>query len=150
MNAKKILFPTDFSGPSDAGLAYATSLARDCGAKLVVLHVEEPPMAYGGGEMYYGLPEPDTKALEEMLHAVVPLVSDVPCEHHMVPGDPAVEIAQFAKDEDIDLIVMGTHGRTGLRRLVMGSVAEAVVRRAHCPVFTYKEPHDAAVQDESK
>src|SRR5688572_32255649 len=59
MNAKKILFPTDFSTCSDAGLEQATTLARDAGAKLLIIHVEEPPIAYGGGEMYYGISEPD-------------------------------------------------------------------------------------------
>ena len=66
MKANKILFPTDFSTCSDAGLKYATSLARDTGATLVIVHVEEPPMAYGGGEMYYGMTEPDYAALQKM------------------------------------------------------------------------------------
>ena len=59
MHLKKILFPTDFSHTGDAALALATSMARDTGATLLIIHVEEPPMAYGGGEMYYGVPEPD-------------------------------------------------------------------------------------------
>src|SRR5581483_2281142 len=66
MNAKKIVFPTDFSTLSDSALAYATTLARDAGAKLLIVHVEEPPTAYGGGEMYYGIIEADTKALAKM------------------------------------------------------------------------------------
>lgn len=136
MNAKTILFPTDFSTLSDAALIHATSLARDSGAKLVILHVEEPPAAYGGGEMYYGLPEPNTEALAEMLEKIVP--DAIPFEHRMVAGDPATEIVRVAEEEHADVIVMGTHGRTGLRRLLMGSVAEAVVRRAECPVMTFK------------
>ncbi len=67
MNAKKILFPTDFSTCSDAGLQQATALARDAGARLLIVHVEEPPIAYGGGEMYYGILEPDNAALLKML-----------------------------------------------------------------------------------
>ncbi|CAL1125018.1 unnamed protein product [Cladocopium goreaui] len=144
MKAKKILFPTDFSTPSDAGLAHATSLARDTGATLLIVHVEEPPTAYGGGEMYYGIPEPDTAALQRMLEAVVPTDPNVTYEHRLIIGDPATEVVRLANDEHVDMIVMGTHGRTGLSRLLMGSVAEAVVRRAECPVFTFKQPHHAA------
>jgi nucleotide-binding universal stress UspA family protein len=142
MQAKKILFPTDFSHCSDAALPVATSLARDTGARLLIAHVEEPPMAYGGGEMYYGMPDPATEDLRAMLLKVVPTDPQVPYEHHLVVGDPAVAIADLAKSEGVDLIVMGTHGRTGLRRLLMGSVAEAIVRRATCPVFVLKEPHE--------
>ncbi len=140
MNAKTILFPTDFSTTSDAGLRYATSMARDWNAKLVILHVEEPPAAYGGGEMYYGVPEPDRAALEKMLSAVVPDDPTVAYEHRLVVGDPAHEIVEAAREHQADLIVISSHGRTGLRRMLMGSVAEAVVRRASCPVFTVKDP----------
>jgi nucleotide-binding universal stress UspA family protein len=141
MQARKILFPTDFSHCSDAALPMATSLARDSGARLLIAHVEEPPMAYGGGEMYYGMPDPVTEDLRAMLLRVVPPDPQVPYEHHLVVGDPAVAISDLARSEGADLIVMGTHGRTGLRRLLMGSVAEAIVRRAPCPVFVLKEPH---------
>ncbi len=151
MEINKILFPTDFSHSSDAALALATSLARDTGAKLLIAHVEEPPVAYGGGEMYYGIPEPLEEDLRKMLKEVTPNDSSVPYEHHLVTGDPASAIVRLAKDEDVDLIVMGTHGRTGLLRMLMGSVAEAVVRRAPCPVLTFRpkaksleESHDDA------
>jgi nucleotide-binding universal stress UspA family protein len=140
MKAKKILFPTDFSTCSDAGLEQATILARDAGAKLMIVHVEEPATAYTGGEMYYGAIEPDNSALVDMLHAVVPTDPKVPFEHRMLTGDPAAEIVRFAEEARCELIVMGTHGRTGFTRLLMGSVAEAVVRRATCPVVTYKVP----------
>lgn len=146
MQIKKILFPSDFSTTSDAGMALATSLARDAGATLLIVHVEEPPAAYGGGEMYYGIPNPDNAELTKMLQAVVPSDPSVSYEHRLVSGDPASEIVRLAEDEDVDLIVLGTHGRTGLKRLLMGSVAEAVVRRATCPVLTFKEPHDANVE----
>ncbi len=139
---KKIIFPTDFSNASDAGLKYATSLAKDHGATLVVVHVEEPPAVYGTGELYYGIPNPDTTVLTEMLKAIIPTDASVRCEHRLVSGDPATEIVRLADEENAELIVLSTHGRTGLRRLLMGSVAEAVVRRAKCPVFTFKEPHD--------
>ena len=122
----------------------ATALARDAAAKLVIVHAEEPPAAYGGGDLYYGMPEPARDELLKMLHKVEPTDPAVSYEHRLITGDPAHAIVRFAKDEDIDMIVMGTHGRTGLRRLLMGSVAEAIVRRAGCPVLTYKQPANKA------
>jgi nucleotide-binding universal stress UspA family protein len=143
MSERKILFPTDFSHTGDAALELATSLARERGAKLLIVHVEEPPAAYGCGEMYYGMPDPVTEDLEKMLEQVVPTDPDVPCEHLMVTGDPAAAITRVAEEEGVELIVMGTHGRTGLMRLLMGSNAELVVRHATCPVLTYKQPAGA-------
>lgn len=138
MNAKKIVFPTDFSTLANAALEQATALARDTGATLIIVHVQEPPAAYGGGEMYYGIPEPDDTELRKMLAAVTPTDPSVPYEHRMVLGDPADEVVRLAETERADMIVLATHGRTGLMRLLMGSVAEAIVRRAKCPVFTLK------------
>src|SRR4029079_8387547 len=103
MQLKKILFPTDFSHASDAGMPLATMLARDTGATLVILHVEEPPLAYGGGELYYGGPEPNTEALQSMLTAVKPTDPKVPYAHRMVTGDPATEIVRVAEDEHADI-----------------------------------------------
>ena len=141
MNVKKILFPTDFSHTRDAAFALAASLARDTGAKLLIVHVEEPPVAYGGGELYYGVPEPQTEDLKAMLHKIVPPDPKIEYEHRLITGDPAGAIPRLAEEEHVDMIVMGTHGRSGLSRLLMGSVAEAIVRRAPCPVLTYKQPH---------
>jgi len=139
MKASKILFPTDFSHTGDAALALAASLARDTGAKLLIIHVEEPPIAYGGGELYYGVPNPVTEDLRRMLDDVRPKDSNIPCEHSLITGDPATAIVRFAEEEGVDFIVMGTHGRTGLSRLLMGSVAESVVGRAKCPVITLRQ-----------
>ncbi|MBX3414309.1 MAG: universal stress protein [Pirellulales bacterium] len=144
MQAKKILFPTDFSTSSDAGLREATALARESGALLLIVHVEEPPTAYGGGEMYYGVPDPNNEQIVAMLKAVTPNAPDVRYEHRLIVGDPAAEIVRLAEEEGVDLIVLGTHGRTGLRRLLMGSVAEAIVRRANCRVLTVKPPPEGA------
>ncbi len=150
MQAKKIIFPTDFSHCGDAALKMATSLARDTGATLLIVHVEEPPIAYGGGEMYYGVPEPASEDLLRMLQEVVPTDASVVYEHRLITGDPSTAIAKLADEEKADLIVMGTHGRTGFTRLLMGSVAEAVVRRAPCPVLTYKQrDHSASDSGES-
>lgn len=140
MHARKILFPTDFSHLSDAALNHATALARDTGAMLLIVHVEEPPMAYGGGEMYYGIPEPDQAEVRRMTEAVKPTDPSVKYEHRLVNGSPADEIVRLAEEEHVDMIVIGTHGRTGLKRLLMGSTAEAVMRTAKCPVFVFKAP----------
>jgi nucleotide-binding universal stress UspA family protein len=139
MNAiKKILFPTDFSKSERTALEMATSLARDRAAKLVIVHVEEPPMAYGGGELYYGIEEPDRFQLQKMLTEVVPTDAAVNFEHKLMVGSPATSIVHLAEKEGVEMIVMPTHGRTGLARVLMGSVAEEVVRKAKCPVLTVK------------
>lgn len=138
MNAKKILFPTDFSPSSDEALKLATSLARDTGATLLIVHVEELPLATGGAEYLYSFPEPQTDQLREMLNNVVPTDPQIPVEHMLLAGDPAEAIVRTAESEHCDMIVIGTHGRRGLTRLLMGSVAEAVVRGATCPVLTAK------------
>jgi nucleotide-binding universal stress UspA family protein len=142
MKAKKILFPTDFSHTGDAALEMATALARDSGSTLLIVHVEEPPVAYGGGELYYGVPNPATDDLRKMLYEVKPLDPAVPCEHHLIAGDPASSIVRFAEEQQVEMIVLGTHGRTGLSRLLMGSVAEVIVRKAKCPVLTFKQPRE--------
>lgn len=148
MNMKKILFPTDFSHTGDAALKLATSMARDSGATLLIVHVEEPPVAYGGGEMYYGMPEPATDDLKRMLEAITPDDPQVAYEHRLITGDPPGALVRLAESENVDLIVIGTHGRTGLSRLLMGSVAEAVVRKAPCPVLTYKQPNEKSAEDQ--
>jgi universal stress protein A len=138
MNGYKILYPTDFSTAGQTALELATSLARDRGATLVIMHVEEPPMAYGGGELYYGLEEPDRNELKRMLSEVMPTDPKVAFEHRLMIGSPAGAILEMAEREQVNLIVMSTHGRTGLLRVLMGSVAEEVVRKAKCPVLTVK------------
>ncbi|MCA9162458.1 MAG: universal stress protein [Pirellulaceae bacterium] len=140
MNHRKILFPTDFSHTGDAALEMATSLARDQGAKLLIAHVEEPPAVYSAGEMYYGMPNPMTEDLKAMLQQVKPTDESVPFEHHLVAGDPADAIVRLAEEEQVEMIVLGSHGRTGLSRLLMGSVTESIVRHAKCPVLTVKQP----------
>jgi len=139
MASKAILFPTDFSTASDAALSHAEALAKQAGATLLIVHVEEPPLAYGGGELYYGLPEPNSERIQKMLEDIRPRDPAVPFEHRLTIGDPAGEVVRIAGDEGCEMIVMGTHGRTGLTRLLMGSVAEQIVRRAPCPVLIYRE-----------
>ncbi|HUE73828.1 MAG TPA: universal stress protein [Pirellulaceae bacterium] len=138
MKANKILVPVDFSESSDAALDWATVLARDTGATLLIIHVETVPLTTGGGEYIYAIPEPATQELLERLHKVVPRDSSIPIVHRLLAGDPAEAILRAAQSEGVDMIVMGTHGRRGITRLLMGSVAEAIVRRAECPVLILK------------
>ena len=98
--AKTILFPTDFSTASDAALAHAETLAKQLGASLLIVHVEEPPLAYGGGELYYGLPEPSSERILKMLEDVKPADPSVPFTHRLTMGDPAGEIVRIAGEEE--------------------------------------------------
>ena len=138
MNLEKILFPTDFSKNSHAGLDYATALARDMNARLLILHVAEPVASPAAVGEYYGVPQPDAQELQTVLKSIVPADPDVAFEHHLSHGVAAETICDVAEEQNVDLIVMGTHGRTGLPRLLMGSVAELVMRHAPCPVLTVK------------
>jgi len=138
MRLDKILYPCDFSAAGRAALDTAAALARDHGAKLLVLHVQEPAVAYAGGELYTGIPEVDVDELRRMLVDVRPADAGVAVEHRLLVGAPAATIVRTAEEENVDMIVMSTHGRTGLMRVLMGSVAEEVVRKAKCPVVTVK------------
>jgi nucleotide-binding universal stress UspA family protein len=140
MIIRTILHPTDFSRYSENAWRVACSLARDYGANLLVLHVREVPVAVYGE---FGTVPPDTydaEALRRELATVEPTVSGLSVERRLTEGNPAAEIVRVAKENNCDLIVLGTHGRTGLGRLLMGSVAEQVVRKATCPVLTVKTP----------
>jgi universal stress protein A len=135
-----ILHPTDFSERSGYAFQLACALARDYGARLVVLHVATPPtIVYGEGVLP---PDPQLLSQEakEQLNQLEVPDSNVRAERRYEEGDPATTILRAAQEIHADLIVMGTHGRTGLGRLLMGSVAEQVVRKAPCPVLTVKTP----------
>ena len=135
-----ILHPTDFSDCSDSAFRLACALARDYGARLVVLHVAELPAVVAGDGMLM-MPYPiDPEPLREQLQQLKPDDPKVPVEHRLVEGYPADQILRVAAESNCDLILMGTHGRTALNRLLMGSVAEQVVRKATCPVLTVKTP----------
>ena len=99
MPEKTILFPTDFSTAGDAALAHAEALAKSSGARLLIVHVEEPPLAYGGGELYYGLPEPSSERILKMLEDVKPSDPSVPYTHRLTMGDPAGEVVRIAEEE---------------------------------------------------
>jgi nucleotide-binding universal stress UspA family protein len=141
---KVILHPTDFSPHSQQAFQLASLLARDTGARLIVLHVIELPLiAYSGVPMAPPLPlmpGEERQALAKQLRQIRPQDPAITVEHRLEQGDPATAILEIAKETGSDLIALGTHGRTGLGRLLMGSVAEKVVRGATCPVLTVKTP----------
>jgi nucleotide-binding universal stress UspA family protein len=140
LKIQTILFATDFSACSQHALDFAFALARDCRARLVVLHVATPPpfVTYGEFEKVLGKSAGYRRELEEKLRQCQK--PDCNSEFWLKEGDPAQEILTLAQDVGCDLIVLGTHGRTGLPRLLMGSVAEKVLRGASCPVLTVKSP----------
>lgn len=135
---RKILVPTDFSKYGQIALEYATTLARDRGAMLLIVHVGEPPPYFPPAS--HGYPCPVFGEDNKILKSVVPPDVGVGFVHIMRVGDPVDEIVRLAGEEKVEMIVMATHGRTGLSRVLMGSVAEGVVRKANCPVLTVKRP----------
>ncbi|HKA04796.1 MAG TPA: universal stress protein, partial [Acidimicrobiales bacterium] len=140
-----ILHPTDFSDRSTHALRLAGALARDYGARLIVLHVAEmPAVPYAEGVIPPVDPDDVVRVARHQLELLDAPVTGHPVERHLEVGDPIDTILGVAHDLPADLIVMGTHGRTGLRRLLMGSVAEQIVRRATCPVLTMTSPFAAA------
>ena len=143
---KSILHPTDFSEQSGYGFQMACALARDYGARLLVCHVyQPPPVVYGEFGVAPPPPGEAPESLRERLGRVRPPDDAVDVQHYLLEGEAAEEIVELARDSLCDLIVMGTHGRTGLGRLLMGSVAEQVMRHAPCPVLTIKAPMEAAL-----
>jgi len=135
-----IFHPTDFSAASDSAFRLACSLARDYGARIVVVHVAEPPVPIYNDGLVLPPPQTNTEPLRGKLHELMRRDPKVQVEEQFVEGNAALEILRLAEEAKCDLIVMGTHGRTGLGRLLMGSVAEQVVPKARCPVLTVKTP----------
>lgn len=136
MNIKRILCPIDFSESNEATNQYASVLASASGAEIVYLHVSIPDIPYGT-TVYVDL-EQDEERCRKQLQTINPTIDGIPAAHVVEFGTPANQIVTYAKENGIDLIVMGTHGRTGIQRALMGSVAEVVVRKAECPVLALK------------
>lgn len=149
MNIKKILVPFDFSQFSDAALEYATSLARDFGAELHIVHVKEPFAVYQTDSKFGLHPYGDLGDLKKSLENVLPPDPSVKYHQWLMTGEVTRDILQLASEKNIDLIVMGTHGRRGLRRVLAGSTAENLLRRAMCPVLTVKQPDKTQSQEKS-
>jgi len=140
MQLRKILHPTDLSENSRAAFDIACSLARDYKAELFVVHVNKPPHVFAPDGIAMGVPAEDPLELRTQLAQVRPAAAGVTVQHRLLEGDAGEEILKVANVEGVDMIVMGTHGATGLRRLLMGSVAEHVLRHAPCPVLTVRAP----------
>jgi nucleotide-binding universal stress UspA family protein len=135
-----ILHPTDFSVRAKSAFDLACALARDYEARLVVLHVQPPRMMGGEVQALITHPEEVEAELRAEMNKLQPHEGEIKIERVLKQGDAAKEILHESKEIHADLIVMGSHGRTGLARLLMGSTAENVSRRAHCPVLTVKHP----------
>lgn len=135
--SKTVLFATDLSDSSRIGLTWATRLARTRQARLLIVHVAVPPKYEEG--LLYGPLSLDRFDLKAALGTFVPSDPRIPVTHRVLFGDPASEIVRIAEQEHVSLIVLGTHQRSGLRRLLTGSVAESVLRRAPCPVFAFRQ-----------
>lgn len=152
MKINSILLPTDFSECANYALSYATSLARQFKASIICVHVVEPVVPTVG---YTGITDPlpiadISEQLEESASRELPKIAEcedcagLDIEEVIAHGDAAAEIVRVAKERDVDLIVVSSHGRTGLGRILFGSTAEAVVRHASCPVLVVKPPPEEA------
>jgi nucleotide-binding universal stress UspA family protein len=141
INVSNILYATDFSPHSNQAYFHAVAMAERHGADLTILHVCRPD----DEEKCH-----DVSHWREQLEQIRPLNPDIAVRHVLLVGEPADEITGYADAHRIDLIVMGTHGRTGLERLLMGSVAEQVLRDARCSVLVVKMPRPAQVPGEGE
>lgn len=129
IRVQKILYPTDFSSYSTQAYFHALGLAEKYRAAVTALYVC-PPGAEGADR--------DRRHWREQLEQVRPSNPGIPVNHVLLEGDPAAEIVRYAAEAGVDVIVLGTHGRTGVDRPLMGSVAERVVRDAPCSVLVVK------------
>jgi nucleotide-binding universal stress UspA family protein len=153
---KNILVATDFSEPSDAALTYGRALARNFEATLHVVHVVDivSAVVYGAEAYAVSMPEMQQEVEEAARKQLTGLLIDndpspLPTRSAILTSNaPAAAIVNYAASERIDLIVAGTHGRGAVAHLLMGSVAERVVRTAPCPVLTVRHPeHEFVTPD---
>ena len=128
---KRILHPTDFSEPSQAACVQAVDLAKQCGAKLIILHAFADPMTV---EAMWAIPDPRPE-LQEAISQIAHDEAAISVERVLRVGPPAETIVACARNHHCDLIVMGTHGRSGWSHLLLGSIAQQVIRTAPCPVM---------------
>ena len=144
MQIKTILFPTDFSNGARAAMDHAVSMARDYKARLILLYVIQDisiaewyiPSSLSVTDLVEDMQRSAGKEMDKWATEVSAKVAEV--EKLVVRGVPFVEIIKTAKEKDADLIVIGTHGRTGIDHMLFGSTAEKVVRKAPCPVLTVR------------
>lgn len=143
LSFKMIVVPTDFSIASAPAMEYARMLAERFGAALHLLHVvEDPYVAAAWSEAYATIPDPRERLQKEAAQRLNSMIASFPnltATTEVVVGTPAQTIVEIARARSADLIVMGTHGRSGFAHLLLGSVAERVVRLASCPVLTVRQ-----------
>lgn len=147
---RRILQPTDFSPRSWPALGVARALARANGAELILMHVAPAEILTGGA--FYAPADlgPEKEELARLREDAAQAGLDGSVQSRFCQGDPVSEILLAAEDLRCDLIVMGSHGRTGLRRLLMGSVAESICRKAPCPTLIVKDgPAESAAAEEA-
>jgi nucleotide-binding universal stress UspA family protein len=142
LEIKTVLHPTDFSRSAEQAFRFAVSLARQHRAKLILMHVAQRPVSNVGGMPVIPPPGPaiDFASLDAQLKDAAAHLADLQIETKAVAGQPAEQIVAAARELKADIVVIGSHGRSGLARALMGSVAEHVVRHAACPVLTVKTP----------
>ncbi len=143
---KTILAPTDFSTTSNVALDHAKALAEKFGSTLHLIHVLPDPHAQAWSVEAAGIPLDDmlTRWREEALVRLTGMLTDEERQSLRAVvetrvGHPFLEIIRYAKQHEVDLIVMGTHGRGAIEHMLLGSVAEKVVRKAPCPVLTVRQ-----------
>ncbi|MFZ4620596.1 MAG: universal stress protein [Bacteroidota bacterium] len=146
---KTILVPIDFSDNSKKALRYAIPFAQQFSASLILAYIVEPtiyPSDFGFGQIGFPdvekeLHEKALKELTELKDSLVP--QELNAEMLVGTGIPFVEITQFAKEHEVDIIIVATHGRTGVEHILFGSTAEKIIRKAPCPVLVVRsEEHD--------
>jgi universal stress protein A len=151
LNLRKILVPVDFSDCSRKALHYATVLAKQFQAEVLLLHVlEVPPVPVQAFETAFMEGNPEESAANELSKWQAEVQSPVSVKTVVCSGSASREIVRTADENNMDLIVIGSHGRTGLARLILGSTAERVVRHAPCPVLVVRErEHDFVAPPET-
>jgi len=142
----KILIPTDFSQPARHAFTYAVDLNRLFGARLYLVHVLQDFTEFSEynlsptilPQLYLEFEQSASNKLEEMVRHIVP--EHMHCDTYILHGVPFYEIIQFSRTEQVDLIVVGSHGRTGLKHVLFGHTAEKIVKKSPCPVLSVRHP----------
>ena len=145
-NIKKVLVPIDFSDYSKSALKYAVNFAKSFNAEIILIYVVEPviyPPDFSMGQI--AMPsintEWDDRAKDELQKLAKYEITGVTSVKTIIKtGKPFVEIIETAKEENVDLIIIASHGHSGVEHILFGSTAEKVVRKAPCPVLTLREP----------
>lgn len=142
MNIRRILCPVDFSNYNHQANDYACLLAKSTGAEITYFHAYTPD-AFETPPAHYNVDENQRQLMSQLEEFIRPNDAKIRGGYVVEAGLPIDRIVHYAEESDIDLIVMATHGRSGIARVFMGSVASAVIRKAKCPVMAVKVESDA-------